>query len=361
MGKHVTELLFPAKDLGTAGTEIIEIKTKNIISRLEMTYKTTFGSSAQSAPGPACIPKIELVDGSKPLHSLSGYSNQALAYYNRPGIAMEHGQHIATLSQVDIYAIDFGRHLWDPRFAFDPKRFANPQLKITYDEDGSEASAAAGTLEIWAEEFDESQPTPEGFLKAISVWSGAFLANNTVNEVKLPEDEVIRQILVRAHYDGYEPWYQVDIAKLDEAGNGKVIFDLADLEMYYRRMKSRWPMIHTPFAAGVTTSARVFYIPQSDYWASISGLAIASDSGLYTDLVALKGGKASLVSGADRQQVGVARGYLPWSAFQFPFGIQADPDTWYDPKDKGPRLRLTSNTAGASGDGDVVLETIHKY
>ena len=33
----------------------------------------------------------------------------------------------------------------------------------------------------------------------------------------------------------------------------------------------------------------------------------------------------------------------------------------YDPKGKRPRLRLTSNTGGVSGDGNVVIETIHKY
>lgn len=359
--KYRSDLFLPAQALGTSGTKTLDITYKKPISRLEITYKTTKVLSAMTAPGPANIPKIELVDGSKPLHSLTGYTNQALAYYNRPNCCMEHGQHIATLSEVDMYAIDFGRYLWDPLFAFDPTRFMNPQLKVTWNESLADTSAVVDSLEIWAELFDEKVPAPVGFLKAIEVWNGSFLANNSVNEVMLPEDEVIRQLLVRAHYDGYEPWYQVDIAKLDESGTGAVIFDYEDLEMYYRRMKSRWPQIRTPFQAGVTTSDRTFYIPQTDFWASLNCLPVATASAMYLDGASMRGGKAVLISAADRQQIGEARGYLPWHTFQFPFGKQDDPDDWYDPSGKKPRLRLTSNTAGVNGDGAVVLETVQKY
>ncbi len=361
MGKYLSDLMFPAEDLGAAGTKIIPIETKLPISRIEITFKTTKVLYNMTAPAPANIPKIELVDGSKPLHSLTGYTNQALAYYSRGKVAMEHGQHIQTQSEVDIYAIDFGRHLWDPRFAFDPKKFANPQLKVTWDEDVADTSVTANALEVIAECFDEKTPSPEGFLKAIAVWTGAFKAENSVNEVLLPEDEIIRQILVRAHYDGYEPWYQVDIAKLDEAGNGRVIFDYTDLEMFYRRMKSRWSQLRVPFIAEPTTTARVFYIPASDFWANVSVVPVAANNYAYMAGASAKGGKVDLRMNANGQVVGVSSGYLPWSTFQFPMGKQDDPDDWYDPAGKKPRLRLTSNTAGVSGDGDVVLETIHKY
>ena len=357
-----TDLILPAMAMPSAsGTKTMDIQFKKPISRIEMTYKTTKVLSAMTAPGPANIPKIELVDGSKPLHSLSGYTNQALAYYSRPGCCMEHGQHIATLSEVDIYAIDFGRYLWDPMLAFDPTKFANPQLKVTWNRALADTSVTVDSMEIWAELFDEKAPAPIGFLSARQVWAGNFLANNSINEVLLPEDEVIRQLLVRANYDGYEPWAQVDIAKLDEAGSGAVIFDFEDLEMYYRRMKSRWPQIRTPFQAGVYTSDRKFYIPQTDFWASLTCLPISSASAMRVNAASMKGGLATLIAAADTQQIGEARGWLPWHTFQFPMGKQDDPSDWYDPTGKKPRLRLTSNTSGVSGDGEVVIETIHSY
>ncbi len=361
MGKYLTDLIFPSTNLGSAGTKIIPIVTKKPISRIEITYRTTKAGDAMNAPGPANIPKIELIDGAKPLHSLTGYTNQALAYYNRPGVSMEHGQHIPALSEVDIYAIDFGRFLWDPLLAFDPTKFSNPQLKITYNPALADTSATVGYLEVWAECFDEKVPSPIGFLKAQEVWNGSYLADNSVNEILLPEDEVIRQILARTYYAAYEPWYEVDAAKLDEAGNGKIIFDLPDLEMYYRRMKSHVPMGHSPFIAGITTSARVFYIPWTDFWASLVGIGVAATMEVYETTASMAGGYCSLIASGDHQYVGESRGYLPWHTWQFPMGKQNDPDDWYDPSGKKPRLRLTSNTGGASGSGAVVLETINKY
>ena len=357
-----TDLIYPAQASPAAsGTMTLNIVTKKPISRIEMTYKTTKVLSTMSAEGPKNIPKIELVDGSKPLHSLTGFTNQALAYYSRPSVAMEHGQHIATLSELDTYAIDFGRYLYDPLLAFDPTKFANPQLKVSWNRALADTSCVVDELEITAEEFDDKSPSPIGFLSAREIWAGNFLAENSVNEILIPDDEVIRQILVRCHEDGYEPWHQVDIAKLDEASSGKVIFDYEDLEQFYRRMKSRWPQIRTAFQAGVFTSDRTFYIPQTDFWASIVCLPISGASAMRVDGASMKGGKAVLIAAADTQQEGEARGYLPWHTWQFPFGKQDDPSDWYDPKGLKPRLRLTSNTGGVSGDGNVVIETVHKY
>lgn len=357
-----TDLILPAQAMAAAsGTLTLDIKFKKPISRIEMTYKTTKVLGYMTAPAPANIPKFELVDGSVPLHSLTGYTNQALAYYSRGNVAMEHGQHIRTMSEVDIYAMDFGRYLWDPLLAFDPARFSNPQLKITWNRALADTSVTVDSMEIWAELFDEKAPSPMGFLSAREIWSGSFLAENSVNEVMLPDDEVIRQILVRANQSTHEPWYNLDIAKLDEAGSGAVIFDYEDLEMFYRRMKSRWPMLRIPFTCGFDAADEVYYVAPSDYYASISGIGFGASGATYVAAASMAGGYAALHSTAGANVGGEARGYLPWHCFQFPMGKQDDPSDWYDPTGKKPRLRLTSNTGGVSGDGNVVIETVHKY
>ncbi len=360
--KYRTDLILAATAMPSAsGTKVIDLLITKPISRIEMTYKTTKVLATNAYGVPACIPKIELVDGAKPLHSLTGYTNQALAYYNRPGCAMEHGQHIRASSEIANYAIDFGRFLHDPLLAFDPKRFSNPQLKISWNRAACDASVSVDSMEIWAELFDEKVISPMGFLSAREIWSGNFLADNSVNEILLPDDEVIRQILVRANQAAYEPWYQVDIAKLDEAFGGAVIFDYQDLEMFYRRMKSRWPMIKVPFIGGFDGGSETFYIPQTDYYAWLNGIAAGAVGNTYMTGASCRGGKAVIGNTAGANLVGESGGYLPWHTFQFPFGNQQDPDDWYDATGKKPRLRLTSNTGGTSGDGNVVIETLHKY
>ncbi len=356
-----TALLLAPEDLGASGTKVVDIDLSQPISRLTIRFKTTKVLSAMTAPGPANVSKIEIVDGADVLHSLSGYESQALAYYSRPGVSMEHGQHIATQSEVDMYTIDFGRYLWDRELAFLPGKFRNPQLRITFDEDVADTSNTTNECEVWADIFDELAISPMGFLAAIEWHNYTCGAANSYELITLPEDRVIRQMLVRAYQDGYEPWYQINEARFDENNGQHVPFEYTDLEYYYRRAKAWTPMGHTPFVAGVYATARVFYIPWTDFWASISGLAIVSDSGLFTDGASLKGGKASLLSSADRQQVGEARGYLPWHCFQFPLGLPNLIDDWYNPAGKKPRIRLRASTGGTSGTGQVVLEQLRRY
>lgn len=362
MGKYRTELLFPAEDLGASGTKTIPIETLSKISRLELTYKTTKGSEGMSYGAPANITKIELIDGGTPIHYVTGYTAQALGYYNRKGVSFEHGQHIGSSSEMDTYPIDFGRFLHDPLLAFDPTKFKEPALRVSFNEALADTSASAGTLEVWAELFDEYDPSPMGFLRAQQNWSGNFLSNNSINNVDLFSDEVIRQILVRANQAGYEPWYQIDIAVLKEISTGKIVFDFEDLEVYYRRMKSRWPMIITPLIINIRTSTgRYFYIPQTDYWAGVNLIAEQTLGYMYSGLVSMKGGKIDLVGSVDMQAFGQAFGYLPWHTFQFPLGGQDDPNDWYDPTSKKPRLALTSAAGGTSGDGEVIIETVKRY
>lgn len=354
-----TALLLAAEDLGAAGTKTIDIDISKPISRIDFTYKTTKGLEYMTAPGPANISKIELVEGSKVLHSLSGYENQALAYYSRGNVSMEHGQHIGNLSEVDIYTLDFGRWLWDELLAFDPTRFTNPQLKVTYDEDVADTSASAGTLEVFAHIFDEKVISPMGFLSAIEHFSYTLGAGDSYETVELPEDRVIRQMLVRAYQDAYEPWYNLDEARFDEGTLDRIPWEYTDLEMYVRRMKSVWPMIQTSLYVNMATAARNIWVPQTDYWASVSLMGVSASNEIYVNAASMRGGKAALIGSAAGQCIGMARGYLPWHCFQFPMGIQDKIEDWYDPAGKKPRLRLRVNNTG--GTGQVVLEELYKY
>lgn len=358
---YAIETLLAAKDLGGAGTEPIKITLNKPISRIDMTFKTTKAGYAMSAPAPANIPKIELKDGSTVLHSLSGYQNQALAYYNRPGIAMEHGQHIPTLAEVDIYTIDFGRYLWDELLAFDPKKFANPYLYVTWDEDVSDTSVTVNGLEVFAHYFDEKPVSPFGFLAAEEIYNAAAPADDSHDDVDIPDDRQIRQILLRAYRDAYEPWYQLDQARLKEEGPNRTIFDFTDLEMYYRRMKSIWPMLQIPLVIEPTTSERAYYVAPTDFWAFAVGIPMSVAPSLYVNTTSMKGGKLAAIASASEQIAGMACGYLPWHHFQFPLGRQNDPADWFDPKGKSPVLRWRGGTSGANGTAQVVVESLFRY
>lgn len=357
-------LIQASKDMGEAGTETIDIKFKQLISRIEITFETHKLLHEMAAGGPANLPKIELVDGSTPLHSLSGYCNQALAYYSRGAVAMENGVHVATLHQIDRYTMDFGRFLHDPLLAFDPTKFSNPQLKITWDENASDINVTANALEIWAELFDEKVISPIGFLSARELWSSAMGVDTAYTDVDIPEDEVIRQILVRAYKDGVEPTTQIDEVRLDENVEQRIPFDYADLGAYVERMKAVWPMVKHELYVEDGTAGRLYYIAPTNFMAHVLLLPVNDNGYPYLETASpfATGGKVTIFSSLTYTQlIGIAEGYLPWHCFQFPMGKQDDISDWYDPKDKKPRLRLRAGSSGTGGTGTVVIETVKKY
>lgn len=359
--KYREAQILVAEDVGAAGTKVIDVNINKPISQIDITFKTTKATQGQSAGSPANITKIELVDGSKRLFSLSGYECQALAYYSRPGIVCDHGQHVNTLSEFDTYPLLFGRYLWDRMLAFDPRKFINPQLRITYDEDISDTSVSANELEVWAHIFDELEISPLGFLSALEHYSYTCGANNSFETIELPEDKPIRQLLVRAYQAGYEPWYQIDEARFDEGILDKLAWEFTDLEIYYRRMKAHWSMIAQQVYVAPLTTGNYYYLPMTDYHAGIQLIGMGGTEEAYESSAAARGGKFYLFSSSNNNQNGIAYGYLPWHTFQFPMGLKDDIEDWYDPKGRKPRLRLRASSGGNSGTGEVILEELYRY
>lgn len=359
--KYRRSLLMAAEDLGASGTKVIDVNIQKPISRIEVKFQTTKSKHGMDAGQPANILKVELVDGSKVLHSLNGYESQALAYYNRGKISMEHGQHLGGSSETDLYVIDFGRFLWDTELAFVPMNFSNPQLRITFDEDLSDDGVTVNECEIWADIFDLADISPIGFLAAIEHYAYTCGANNSFELIAMPEDRTYRQILLRAYLDSYEPWYVIDEARFDEGTLDNIPFDFTNLETYYRMMKSTWPMLQIPFQGISASGGKNFYICPTDYYANIifGGINAAPDT--YLGAASARGGMFPSVSATNQNFWGTAIGWLPWHTFQFPMGRQDVIDDWYDPAGKKPRLRLRASTGATSGIGQVVIEELHRY
>lgn len=354
-------LLLAAEDLDEAGTKVINIDVDQLISEIDIKFKTTKALAYMTAAPPANITKIEIVDGSNVLMSMTGYEVQALAYYNRPGIQLTHGQHLLANSEEDHYPIHFGRYLWDTMLAFDPTRYKNPQLRITFDEDVADTSVSANECEVKARIFDQKQITPIGFLRG-QQWHDYSCGNeNSYEPIQLPEDYRIRQILVRAFTDGREPWQTIDELRLDENNLQRIPIDETNLENYFRRMKSEWHKIAVPIQGRASSGGAVFYVPVTEYWAAFINSEYSSSHEVYLSPSSLRGGKATLVSASGYSFGAIAMGYLPWHCYQFPMGLPMDIEDWYNPSGNKPRLRLRAGAQGTSGTGQVVLEQFVPY
>lgn len=359
MNYRETEIL-DAKTLTGAGTETIPINVKEPISRINMQWIVTKKHPMMDSYCHKDITKIELTDGSDVLHSLDGGQNQALCIYDRKCPTMNHGQCIDENSQRSLYGLDFGRFLFDPELAFDPSKFSNPALKVTFDSNVSDEDVASGTLEVWADVFDEKVITPIGFLMVKEHFSRTPPASGYYY-VDLPTDYPLRKLLIQGYRKAKEPWYQVQSARLSEDNNKRVPFDV-NLEVYYQRRQAIDHPVEEriSFQAGAGTAT--LYLTATDYWASLClsqqvagnapGVAGNGAGGYYLTTI-----------GAAQPTFGIQHGWLPNHCFQFPFGIQDDLNDWYDLAGIGSlRLRLEAGTSGeAEGTVAVILQQLRRY
>ena len=359
MNYRQTKIL-DAKTLSGAGTETIPLNVQDVISRITLQWIVTKTQIAMNSYPHRDITKIELIDGSDVLHSLDGGQNQALCIFDRKCPTMNHGQYINANSQRSLYGIDFGRFLFDKELALDPSRFRNLQLKVSYDSDISDDGVTSGSLEVWADLFDEKVVSPVGFLMSKEIFSRTPPASGYYS-TDLPTDYPLRKLLIQGYRSAYEPWYQVSEARLSEDNDKRVPFDV-ELELYYQLRKA----IDTPVEEAVVLEAGdptgyAYYLQATDYWASL--ILIGQGATNQAGIGANGRGGYTLLKGGSTQQQGVQRGWLPNHCFQFPFGDEKDLNDWYDVTRLGSlKLRLKAGT-GASATGTVaaMLQQLRRY
>jgi hypothetical protein len=205
-------------------TKVIDLNLADPVSQFQITYESTgTGGGIPDGHVAKCIPKIELVDGSDVLYSLSGQETQAADFYTRGIEPPNLNYYLAGTEGFWVFNVNFGRFLYDPVFAFDPKKFTNPQLKITIDRGAGGVVSTEGFLTVLAHIFDGKTITPEGFLmhKEINNYGMSSAAHEYID---LPTDYAFRKLFIAAQTYGVGPEYLLDTIKLSEDNDRKIPF-----------------------------------------------------------------------------------------------------------------------------------------
>jgi len=222
--------ILAAEDLGASGTKIIDINIRDVISRITVNFFSTNGGTTIAAHPAANIEKMEVVDGSDVLFSLTGAQAQGVNFYDRDGKIPYTSLRTYASGQRAIFSIDFGRFLYDPALAFDPKKFSNPQLKITWDETNAQADTEENECEVLAHIFDELVPEPTGFLMNKEIYS--YTVGTTGYEyIDLPTDYAVRQIFAKAFLAPYGMTSIWDEFKLSENNDKRIPLDHSSDEL----------------------------------------------------------------------------------------------------------------------------------
>lgn len=358
MPRYYPTDLLATKTLDASGTEVVDIDAQDPISMLELEYKNTPGSNTMADHLLSALSKIELVEGSTPLFSITGKALHALSYYDIGKVPNTHLSNAVGVQGFVSLQYHFGRWLWDPMLALDPKRHKNLQLKITHNRVTPDASSTAHTLRVAAHSFDEKKISPLGFLKTVELKTPTMGANGTYDYLQIPRKEVIRKLLIRAYDDAYQPHEVVNEIQIEENDKNKWL-DMA-VSSYLKYINTIYPRWYDEFYAVLTATA-------VDVWCTPTfrvrclGSGEAQDSSIDVEGQPLHqpfllGGNQSV-----NFQVEVT-GFQPHGIFPVLFGRQDDMDDWYDVTKLGSlQLRIKSGSAGTAGACVIMSQTVNRY
>lgn len=327
-------------------TKVININVADPISQIMIELDVLGVGDTATAHAIACLTKIELVDGSDVLFSLTGYEAEALDFYHLGHLRSNWNPYLSSLYCQRFIAINFGRYLWDPLLAFDPKKFRNPQLKLSLNIDAGGNASTTNKLHVWAALFDQRSISPIGFLMPKEIKDYTMVASGH-EYTDLPTDYKYRALYVKQLEAGVEPCQNLGLVKLSEDQNKRVLFN--DYLVDIARLNPTWyPQIieQIMFAAKMATCS-VFTTATERCTATFANWATAVGTDTYASYGSA-GGQMTVDAGADENAVAIVAGYVPHGVYGIPFFASDIPDEYYDVTKVGS---LILDITGASGLG----------
>lgn len=366
--KYRESYIEDALTLDNSGTKIIDIKINDPISVLWMRLKASNNSTGPNANSPItrCISSIELVDGSDVLYSLSGHQANANAAFDLRRMPNNTYQEEGTLTQSAKIPLIFGRYIGDPEYYLDPRKFSNPQLKITWDLAKVNAIGAngyesgSGELTVMAKIMEDA-PDPKGFLMSKELYSWETAASGD-ERIDLPNDYPYRRLMLRSYEAGTSLTSAITDMKLSVDNDKYVPFDFHAKDL--ARQMPDWFGYFTQYMKGygdngdvrqlwLDRDLRIQLTPQYDGW---NLGVLTAYKGQYT--IYMRDETGAAVTGKPWKCE--CKGSCPESALAYPFGDPMNPDDWFQaPEYGGVRLYVTQGNAG--GNASVFLQQLRSY
>ena len=353
----------PRKSYAADETIIIDLNLIDPVSQfiIELAANIT-DDTAITAHAIACLEKIELVDGSDVLFSLSGYEAEAVDWYHNHNLNAPWDIYMGWGETQRFIRMNFGRFLWDPLFAFNPNKFKNPQLKLSLNIDAGGAVPTLNRLQVWAALFDEKKIEPTGFLmhKEIKDYTVGVSSHEYTD---LPTDYPYRKLFFRCQEAGTEPCQNIDNFKLSEDQDKRVIVNHGT-EDIFRTIAMQSPPIEEHIHARVATAAtHIFCTPTTRCYAIGTEQGATSGSGNIATIMGDGGRFDAIAETAQKYAQFFVRGWLPHGTWEIPFGLQDDPADWYDVTKVGSLKADILASAGVAGTEHVqlFLQQLRKY
>lgn len=353
--------LLATTQITTAATKPIELNGLDPISRIMAVVELTNNGNNPTNHPLAAVTKIEIVDGSEVISSMTGYGAQSMSYYDNG--RMPHNELNYEDNGVARVAVplNFGRRLYDPDLNLDPSKFNNLQLKISHDYSLGGCSPDNAYLRVIADMFDEKRPSPVGYLQSKEIFSYTP-ATSGIEYIGLPVDNNIRKIIVMNVNDNEEPDVEFESVVIDENKGKRVLVDCQTMDLI--RSEAELYGRFTEYFSGHLAATT-----DDEFWLSackdiqVGGLCDANDKIL---TFTWSGGRSRVFYGSAATYFGcIVSGRCPHGAVPILFGDQLDPGDWWNLDNVGEaRLKLTARSSAAidtEKTTDVLVQSLQRY
>lgn len=342
-------------------TKVIDLNLIDPVSQMQVVYESTgAGSGPPVALAAACVTKIELIDGSDVLFSLDGQEAQGVDFYHRKREAPNLNVYLNTFNAIMVFNMNFGRYLWDPELAFDPRKFENPQIRITIDVDAGGQGSSAGFLTVLANIFDERAITPTGFLMQKEI-KNYNLGSSTTEPTGLPTDYPIRKLFVKSLVPGTGPEACIANIKLSEDNDKRIPYNCS-IANILRMVVGQGPIYHENQEQTIGGSGGyIFHTPA--YYPMINANNCVGSNVAYTLTVyGGEGGRGYVYAegSVSNMQISIV-GYCPHGVIEIPFGLQDEIEDWYDVTRLGSLQLDILSGSGRSEACQILLQQLRRY
>lgn len=354
--------------LDDVGTKIIDLHPASPISAMRLTFLGTNGSSyCKDNRINDVITKIEIVDGSDQLLSLSLKEAQALEFrrtgkmpFMRPGEKASGGQEEAVM-------LLFGRHLYDKALYLDLTKFKNPQLKITTNIAAVAAASAtaflAASLKVTIDMYlmEEGAEAAAGFMMAKSVYGFTSAASGDYY-IDLPTDYPYVNLMMRSYLAGNDVDENISDLLIDcDSGKYKPL-DKKVKDIYKREEQDLGPCLLKYWLNrknGETVSHDLNHDPVISLCPTLTNRIASCGYSWSSRFSLFLTDSAGAAIATEEEVILHVHGSCPHATINVPFGLREDPTTYFNAPEYGD-IDLVLTQAAASV-VSIVLEQLREY
>ena len=320
-------------------------------------YKANNGATSNTV-GKLCheVSKLEVVDGSDVLYSLSGRQVKALNFFENNHLPHHFYSQVGGGVIEDAFYMNFGRFLGDREYYLDPRKFTNPQIRLSSAFTVSATAGIAtgsGRLTVILRVIDEGAPASKGFITNKEVYNWTTLASGD-EHITLPRDRAYKSILLSALETLTEPQIDITNLKLSIDNDKWIPYNLPSVDILARNLQDYgW----------CEEICRLLPDTSRDWLSNIfkPGGAWACEAGATAKAIATvvtaERVTAAMTTGETGEVKILVRGYSPHSCFYLPFGDGIEVGDYFDPKGVAA-MELIATQGGAGGEGKVVIQQL---